>query len=136
MGSFKLAGWGLKVKSELGKQGFKELQFVKDRIDKIGLQSAKLVFDITSNYIGESRIPEHPLIKKEYSEPFFLHNAQITRIFRYFDVYIGGENLSSYTQETPILAVDNPNSIDFDASLIYAPIHGRMIYAGFRYKIK
>ena len=29
-----------------------------------------------------------------------------------------------------------PNSDIFDASLIHAPINGRMIYVGFRYKIK
>lgn len=96
----------------------------------------KLVFDITSNYIGESRVPNHDLKQEYFSEPFFVYNAQITKKFRYFDLYLGGENLLSYTQKNPILDVTNPNSDFFDASLIYAPIHGRMIYTGFRYKIK
>jgi hypothetical protein len=99
------------------------------------------VFDVTANYIGESRIPAHregenkKLIIKE-SEPFPLYNAQITKKLKRFDVYVGGENLLSYTQENPILSANSPNSSNFDASLIYAPINGRMIYAGFRYKIK
>ena len=57
-------------------------------------------------------------------------------IFDYFDVYLGVENLEGKTQEDPILSANSPNSSNFDASLIYAPINGRMIYAGFRYKIK
>ena len=53
-----------------------------------------------------------------------------------FSVYIGGENLLSYTQENPIIDSENPTSSFFDASLIYAPVMGRMIYTGLRYKIK
>ena len=51
-------------------------------------------------------------------------------------MYVGGENLLAYTQDNPILDSENPTSSAFDASLIYAPINGRMIYAGFRFKIK
>ena len=98
----------------------------------------KWVFDVTANYIGESRIPDHQLIEKYFSESFYLYNAQVTKKLKRFDVYIGGENLLSYTQKTPILDAANHNNEDnvFDASLIYAPINGRMIYAGLRYKIK
>ena len=34
-------------RSEIGTKGIDELQFVKDRLDSVGLKSAKLVFDIT-----------------------------------------------------------------------------------------
>ena len=30
-------------------------------------------------YVGESRIPDHQLIAKKYSESFYLYNAQITK---------------------------------------------------------
>jgi outer membrane receptor protein involved in Fe transport len=93
-------------------------------------------FDVTANYIGRSRIPSHVEIKEEFSHPFNLYNAQITKRFRYFDVYLGGENILDYKQSTPILDSNKPNSSIFDASLIYAPVNGRMIYFGFRYKIK
>ena len=49
---------------------------------------------------------------------------------------MGGENLLSYRQENPIIDAANPNSDMFDASLIYAPVMGRTIYTGIRYKIK
>jgi hypothetical protein len=97
----------------------------------------KWIFDVTANYVGESRIPDHQLIANKYSESFYLYNAQITKKFRKFDVYVGGENLLGYTQDNPILGTPIPDSnTAFDASLIYAPINGRMIYAGFRFKIK
>ena len=96
----------------------------------------KWKFDVTANYIGSRRIPEHYELEKYWAEPFYLYNAQITKRFRYFDVYLGGENILDYTQDTPILDANNPNSSIFDASLIHAPINGLMIYVGFRYKIK
>ena len=97
----------------------------------------KLIFDVTANFVGESRTPDHQLITKKYSESFYLYNAQITKKFRKFDMYVGGENLLGYVQKNPILGTPIPNSdIIFDASLIYAPINGTMIYAGFRFKIK
>ena len=94
----------------------------------------KWIFDVTANYVGESRITDHQLIAKMYSESFYLYNAQITKKFRKFDVYVGGENLLGHIQETAILGT--PSSDSFDASLIYAPINGTMIYGGFRFKIK
>ena len=96
----------------------------------------KWKFDVTWNYIGKSRIPTHQLINKEFSTSFYLINAQMTKKFRKFDVYLGGENLLSEIQENPILMANNPSDELFDASLIYAPVMGRVIYAGLRYKIK
>ena len=98
-------------------------------------ESDRLSIDLTSNYIGKSRLPSHSLLSAEYSDPFFIYNTQITTRFNNFEVYVGGENLLGYTQENPILDSNNPNSNLFDASLIYAPIMGRSLYLGLRYKI-
>ena len=98
-------------------------------------QLNKWMFDLTWNYIGESRIPEHQLVDKTTSEPFYVINSQVTKKFKNFDVYLGGENLLSYRQESPILGSDDPYGDDFDASLIWAPVMGRLIYAGIRLKI-
>ena len=101
----------------------------------------KWVFDITANYVGKSRVPLHEVenqiqVDESLSDPFYLYNAQVTKKFRKFDVYLGGENLLSEMQENPIIDAENPNSKVFDASLIYAPVMGTVIYAGLRYKIK
>ena len=65
-----------------------------------------------------------------------LQNFKNFCIVNNFDFYIGAENLLSYTQENPILDYDNPNSELFDASLIWAPVMGRKIYFGLRYKLQ
>ena len=98
--------------------------------------AADWLFDATLNYIGKSRIPSHESIDSEYSDPFSLINCQITKKANNFDFYIGVENLLSYTQENPILDSYNPSSDKFDASLIWAPVMGRKIYFGLRYKLR
>lgn len=60
-------------------------------------------------------------------------NAQVTRNFRNWAVYIGGENLTGYRQKTPIVDAANPWGSNFDATMVYGPVHGPMAYIGFRY---
>ena len=97
-------------------------------------------FDVTCNYIGQSRIPSYydnhnALVAESWSDPFYLFNTQITKSWDEFDVYIGSENISNVTQDNPILHAHNPSSLNFDASLVYAPVMGRSFYLGLRYKI-
>jgi outer membrane receptor for ferrienterochelin and colicins len=44
--------------------------------------------------------------------------------------------LTNYFQENAILSADQPFGPYFDASLVWGPVTGRTIYAGFRYTIK
>ena len=98
-------------------------------------------FDYTLHTLGEQRIPDTSSNPEEFrlpvnSSPYSLMNAQITKVFsEKFEVYAGGENLSNFTQENPVLSSENPFGPNFDTSLVYAPIMGRMFYAGFRYKL-
>ena len=63
-------------------------------------------------------------------------NSQITRIFsEKFEIYLGGENLNNYKQEKPILDSSNPFGINFDSTIVYAPIQGSMYYIGLRLKL-
>ncbi len=99
-------------------------------------------FDYTFNWLGEQRLPftgSNPIQYQlpEYSESYSLMNAQVAKVFSdKFEIYVGGENLTGYTQENPILAADNPFGPNFDSSIVYAPILGNMYYAGLRFKIK
>ena len=97
--------------------------------------SKEWMFDITATHIGISRIPVHSKLQDENSDVFYLFNTNITRRWDKFELYIGGENLSNYTQNNPIISADNPDSDDFDSSLIWAPVMGRSVYAGIRFKI-
>ncbi|MBK7182524.1 MAG: TonB-dependent receptor [Bacteroidetes bacterium] len=98
-------------------------------------------FDFTTNWFGQSRLPSTVLNPLEYQLPkksrdYFLMQAQITKKFRKFDVYVGCENILNYTQSNPILSAADPNGQYFDASMIYAPIEGRIVYFGLRMEIK
>lgn len=63
-------------------------------------------------------------------------NAQVTRNFRKWAVYVGGENLTGYRQKSPIISANDPWGKHFDATMVYGPIEGAMVYAGFRYTLK
>lgn len=101
----------------------------------------KWKFDATAQWQGQKRLPytgdksvEYQL--DDYSPHIFLINSQLSKSFKSkFDVYVGVENLTDYKQTTPILSANDPFSSDFDASIIYAPIFGRMAYAGIRWNI-
>ncbi|MCM1068224.1 MAG: TonB-dependent receptor [Muribaculaceae bacterium] len=60
-------------------------------------------------------------------------NAQVTRNFRHWSIYIGGENLTNYRQPNAIVGASDPWGPDFDATMIYGPLQGAMVYVGFRY---
>ena len=101
----------------------------------------KWKFDYTLKWLGETRLPDttpnpHEFRASDRSESYFIMNAQVTKKFKRFDTYLGSENLTNYTQKDPILASEEPFGEHFDASMIWAPINGIMVYAGFRYTLK
>ena len=101
----------------------------------------KWKFDLTGKWFGLSRLPSTETnnpenIINEVSNDYFILNGQITRAFKKFELYIGAENITNFTQDNPIIAANDPNGSNFDASMIWGPVMGRNIYFGFRYKIK
>ena len=101
-------------------------------------------FDYTINYNGKKRIPNtvsnpEPYQLKGYSPDFVLMNAQVSKTVgkkHPMDFYIGAENLTNYFQKDVIVSASKPFSPYFDASLVWGPVTGRMIYAGWRFKLK
>jgi hypothetical protein len=97
--------------------------------------------DVTFNNIGKQRLPNtttNPLQYQlpEYSERYSLLNTQITKVFsKSFEIYLGGENLTNVQQKKPILGSDAPFGPNFDTTIVFAPIFGRAVYAGLRFKI-
>ena len=59
-------------------------------------------------------------------------SAQITRWFRHWSIYVGGENLTGFKQKTPIYGASNPWGSGFEPTLVWGPVEGRMFYAGVR----
>lgn len=96
-------------------------------------------FDVSCAVNGPGRMPapyrlaDGSLSWPERFKTYALLNAQLTRNFRHWAVYIGGENLTAYRQPHPIIGAADPYGPDFDATMIYGPLHGAMVYVGFRY---
>ena len=102
---------------------------------------AQWKLDVTFNNIGKQRLPNtatNPIQYQlpKYSERYSLLNTQITRVFsESFEIYLGGENLTNVQQKKPILGSDAPFGPNFDTTIVFAPIFGRAVYAGLRFKI-
>lgn len=100
--------------------------------------------DYTFNVNGSKRIPSTADNPAEYqrdnsSQSYVVMNAQVSKVLgkkHPFEIYFGGENLTNYFQKDVIIAADQPFSQFFDASLVWGPVSGRLVYTGFRYKIK
>jgi outer membrane receptor for ferrienterochelin and colicin len=98
---------------------------------------SKWSFDFTTDYNGGGRIPNTSQNPVEYQlhenfPSFVLFHGQVTKRFKWFEVYLGAENIGDFKQHNPIIAYDKPFSQYFDSSLIWGPIHGRKVYFGTR----
>jgi outer membrane receptor protein involved in Fe transport len=98
-------------------------------------------FDLTWQWIGPKRLPntlQNPSDKQlnGYSDSYILLNGQISKSLfsKKLDIYVGVENILDFKQKNPIIDASNPFSNNFDASLVWGPLFGRMIYTGFRFK--
>jgi outer membrane receptor protein involved in Fe transport len=101
----------------------------------------KWQFDFTSQFNGTSRLPDQSkmpvLLRRPGKTPtYIVLNAQITKKFKDFDVYLGGENLTNFTQKDPITEYFRPYHTHFDTTMVWGPVVGRVIYAGLRFSIK
>ena len=121
-------------------------------------------FDLTAQFNGEGHMPDGFVIP-EGSNQYTMHNGyiyhkwypqllgQVTKFFRTWSIYLGAENITNFTQDNPIVGervlgdkairreakgggfVD-PYSANYDASMIWAPIHGWKMYLGFRWALE
>jgi len=99
-------------------------------------------YDFTCSIFSPSRLPiqrdmtnDTLLISDMKSRMYPMMNAQITHIYKKFDFYIGGENLTNFRQRDPIIDASNPFGSKFDATNICGPLTGVNIYVGIRYAI-
>lgn len=88
-------------------------------------------FDLTGSMNGSGELYDGSRFHS-----YFQLQAQITREFRHFSIYVGGENLTNYTIKNPIREATDPWSADFDATQVWGPVSGAMGYVGIRYKIE
>ena len=121
-------------------------------------------FDLTAQFNGEGRMPDGFVIPEGSKQYHTLANGQVyhkwypqllgqvTKFFRTWSIYLGAENMTNFTQDSPIVGdrlevkgerqeargtgFINPHSSTYDASMIWAPIHGWKLYLGFRWALE
>lgn len=97
--------------------------------------------DATVQWVGPQALPVpggmasmHPSVSPSFTQV----NLQFTQMLPgNLELYIGVENLTNVKQMSPIAGA-NTEGLDienFDASLVYGPIFGRMSYAGLRWTL-
>ena len=111
-------------------------------------------FDLTAQFNGPGRMPDGfvvPSGSKQYLTDAMgqVHHkwypqllGQVTKYFRTWSIYLGAENITNFTQDNPIVGAVSehgyvdPSSTNYDASMIWAPIHGWKMYLGFRWALE
>ena len=113
-------------------------------------------FDVTAQFNGPGRMPDRFVIP-DGSQQYFPADGQVyhqwypqllgqvTKFFRTWSIYLGAENMTNFTQDNPIVGstiehnghhLVDPSSPTYDASMIWAPIHGWKLYLGFRWSLE
>jgi len=101
----------------------------------------KWQFDATLQLNGGGRMPtpykltDGTMSWAERFHPYEQLSAQVTRWFRHFSVYIGGENLTGFKQKQTIINAEDPWSKTFDPTMVWGPSHGAVGYVGIRVNI-
>ena len=92
--------------------------------------------DLTLQLNGPGRVPAYydgaTLVPSGMFPAYPQLNMQLTRDFRHFSLYVGGENLTNYRQPVPVINAADPLSASFDPTLVWGPVMGIMAYAGVR----
>ena len=97
--------------------------------------------DMNIHWFGRQRLPDTKMNPPEhrrpdYSENYTTVNAQLTWVFKAFEIYGGCENIFNFRQNQPIISWQDPFSPYFDISSVWGPTRGRELYMGIRWKLK
>ncbi|MBQ7518471.1 MAG: hypothetical protein IJU13_08625, partial [Bacteroidales bacterium] len=108
----------------------------------------KWIFDFTASLNGSARVydfmtkltdADGRLLYPDGRTPVYpMLYLQVTRRFKGCDVYLGGENLTNFTQKHVILGTRRADGSvdttlpDFDAGCVWGPLMGIKVYAGVR----
>lgn len=94
--------------------------------------------DAILSWYGSQRLPSTLEKDEPYRLPlrapaYAILTLQVTHRIDQWEIQLAGENLNGFRQAQPVLAADQPFSPQFDASLVWGPIMGRMASLTVRY---
>lgn len=107
-----------------------------------------LKIDYSGVFYSPMRLPVLPKdFRDEYSPWYAIHTIQATKTFnKSWEVFAAMKNIFDFLPANPLMrsfdpfdkriSIDNPNNYTFDTTYGYAPMQGRRILVGFRYKIR
>ena len=141
----RLAYKFLDVKAEYGGEMRQQVMIPKNR-GFVNLayktRNKRWEFDLTCSVFGASRLPIQTnsadtslILFNTKGEIYPMINGQITYVYKKWNFYFGGENLTNFKQKNPIVDAQNPFSKTFDATNSWGPIMGINVYAGLRFAI-
>ena len=141
----RLAYKFLDVKSEYGGEMRQQVMIPRNR-GFMNLayktRNKRWEFDLTCSVFGASRLPVQTnsanttlILFNTKGQVYPMVNGQITYVYKKWNFYLGGENLTNFKQQNPIIDAQNPFSNTFDATNSWGPIMGINVYAGLRYAI-
>lgn len=90
-------------------------------------------FDLSGQFVGPKRLPMDTQGQiNVFSPSFFLVNGQVKKSWNEGkrELYIGTENLLNFKMNNPVLEANTPGSPGFDATVVWGPIMGRVLFIG------
>ncbi|MCF8247606.1 MAG: TonB-dependent receptor [Saprospiraceae bacterium] len=102
----------------------------------------KWMFNTNTQITGKQRFAHSHGVPSELikdftgnSPAYVIVNAQVTRRFKTLEFYLGGENLTNFTQKSAIVDWQKPFGEYFDAMQVWGPLVGARAYFGIRWWI-
>lgn len=94
-------------------------------------------FDLALQWRGGQRLISPVLESKVEDSPgFVVVNAQVKKRFGdRWEAYVGAENLLGFVQKQPIVSPETPFEPGFDATLIWGPVMGRIVFVGLNWQL-
>lgn len=104
--------------------------------------SKNWMFNMNTQITGKQRFAHSHGVPSELIADFTgeapayaIVNAQVTRRFKNLEFYVGGENLTNFTQKNAIVDFEHPFGQYFDAMQVWGPLVGARGYVGLRWWI-
>ena len=99
----------------------------------------QISIDYTGKLMGPQYLPTYnaPYQRPDTSPWYSIHNMQITKkITPKFETYLAIKNIFNWTQDSPLIAPEDPFGPNFDTAYAWGPLQPRRFLLGLRFTIE